>query len=233
MSKDPEDISEWTSIADLMAAFSAVVMMFFVVVVISAVVTAKEQKKKEQGTFKEYRENVMSKIKNELDTNIVKILIDSNLIRFPGDLTFEKGKACITDSVRYMLGGSLAYQLVEVVRSRYGGRIQIEGHSDTTSVSRGTRGGPSQCAAFDDNYSLSAQRARNVANELLKTLHDAVDREDLKKNMAVVGHGPNRLLPEFTDTSQEQRRVEIRIVFDSPPSSSPEKLSEQQAAYDQ
>ena len=65
------------------------------------------------------------------------------------------------------------------------------------------------CAVYDDNYSLSAGRAREARKALLNT----VQRDkSISRRISVVGYGPDHLKNPRRPSADENRRVEIRLV---------------------
>ncbi|MFA6342556.1 MAG: hypothetical protein WCX75_06855, partial [Fibrobacteraceae bacterium] len=66
-----------------------------------------------------------------------------------------------------------------------------------------------KCALFDDNYSLSAGRAREARRAVLSAVPcDSA----FSRRIAVVGFGSDRLVNTKNPMAAENRRVEIRLV---------------------
>lgn len=199
--------TEWVSIGDFMAGIVGVLIMFFVVaVLISTAAKIDAQKKKESGVRK-----VMTEVSDSVGKDSgkgIQVLVDKGTIMLTDSL-FRKGSACLDSSVRSQLSEVVGPVVKRAMLSDKALSLQIEGHSDTSPVSRGSSNLELACAPFDDNYTLSAGRAREARNALLAGL----DAPGLNQRISVVGYGPDRLLNPNDPESSQNRRVELRFVI--------------------
>ena len=216
------------SISDLMAGVASVVMLLLVVSVVRNQVndiqvqmekTAYEQKvlaEKAEFERKRYEgvEKAFDEIQNILNTEEIKgIRIRKN----PGgdatftldDQSFESGSACLGDNIRVSIKKNIAPILVNKLTEYQNIEVYIEGHTDASPWKSGYRG-TERCAVFDDNYTLSAARAREARRAVLDGL-DSTDRKIMER-ISVMGYGADRLLNSQDMNAPENRRVEIRLV---------------------
>lgn len=66
------------------------------------------------------------------------------------------------------------------------------------------------CAVYDDNYTLSAARAREARRDLIGTLDDVDARR-----LIVAGYGDSRPLPNLPPSDPRNRRVEVMFTVDA------------------
>ncbi|MNR27897.1 flagellar motor protein MotB [compost metagenome] len=83
----------------------------------------------------------------------------------------------------------------------------VEGHTDNVPVSRPVTDYARYCTVYDDNYTLSAARAR----EARKLLVLALDGQQSLR-VIVAGYGDSRPKPGLNPASAENRRVEVQLV---------------------
>ena len=216
MSQHSEDVNEWTSISDLMAALVTIIMLLLVITIIANILKTKRLEEAKQKEMLDYQDSVMKRIELSIniDTNIVEFIKDGSFIRFKGDQSFKANSACVGKELeKTLLDSSFAEEFVKIVNDNWS--IQIEGHSDPRRV--GVKGNTLDapfCAYFDDNYSLSAQRAKIVAETILKKIkiQDPEMEEKVRKHISVVGYGPNRLKNAEEPNSSENRRIDIKFI---------------------
>ncbi|MBD8528141.1 OmpA family protein [Pseudomarimonas arenosa] len=110
------------------------------------------------------------------------------IIRLPGPLNFEIGRARLSDP-----GQGALRQVAAILAEFRASLIAVHGHTDDTGSAEG-------------NLRLSQQRAQSVANVLRLAGVDA-------QRILVIGHGANKpLTPNIDQASREQnRRVELVI----------------------
>lgn len=198
--------TEWVSIGDFMAGIVGILILFFVIaVLITATARHEAAKKKSEGI-----RAVMASIANSLSQEGgggLTVLPEQGTIRLK-DTSFSKGSACLDDAIRRQLQEVVGPVIRHAMQADPGVRLQIEGHSDTSPVGRVSSNVTLVCAPFDDNYTLSAGRAREARKALLANLDDP----SLNSRLSVVGYGPDRLLNPVAPTSAENRRVELRLL---------------------
>ena len=192
------------SISDLMAGVTAAVMLLLVVAVFqSAIVQADNEAKKKQGV-----ENAIAEIKNSLAEKTEGVIVSDSVITL-ADYSFERGSACLNEDVEAVLKNTIAPILAKKLKEYPNISIQIEGHSDAAKVGKISTNIQKSCALFDDNYSLSAGRAREARKAVLNAVQDD---PSISRRIAVVGFGPDRLINPKKPMAAENRRVEIRLI---------------------
>ena len=201
--------SPFISISGLMAGIIAVIMLLLVMSALQVFAVKAEQEAYIAAQEAEKRNIVaeaLGEIRKEVEKNGASdaIIVGSSGILLR-DNSFERGSACIDSSVKVVLSDIVAPILVKILKNpdlNIG--VQFEGHTDAKEV----KGHVFACAHFDDNYSLSAGRAREARRVVLHAVNN--DRS-ISKKISVVGYGPDKLINPDPDAS-ENRRVEISLV---------------------
>ncbi|MNC72974.1 flagellar motor protein MotB [compost metagenome] len=83
----------------------------------------------------------------------------------------------------------------------------VEGHTDNLPVSRPVTDYERFCTVYDDNYTLSAARAREARKLLIQALEP---QQALR--VVVAGYGDSRPKPGVDPASALNRRVEVQLV---------------------
>ena len=201
-----EKSNPFVSISDLMAGVTAVVMLMLVVMVVRmSVMAEKAEKERKRGvsqTINAIRDSMGEQAYIELDSASGTITL--------GDAAFERGSACLNESIEITLKQKIAPIISKVLQDPTHSNILvfIEGHTDNLPV-KGISADIKKCALFDDNYSLSAGRAREARKAILA---EVLDDASISSRIAVVGYGPDRPKPHISPSAAENRRVEIRLV---------------------
>lgn len=198
--------NEWVSISDLMSGVTAVVMLLLVVSVVrnaaTSVAAAAQQRKGITSAIQGIQESLAS-------SDGVQGVVVRDSVLLLSDQSFESGSACLSKPVREILETRIAPILAEKLKHYPNLSVQIEGHTDAANVHGLAIDLNKKCALFDDNYSLSAGRAREARKAvLIATQGDTA----IGRRIAVVGYGPDRLVNTNDPTAPENRRVEIRLV---------------------
>jgi len=201
-----EKINPFVSISDLMAGVTAVIMLLLVVSFVrSAAVAAEVEQQRKQGIVAAISE-IRKALASSESMNGVEVRDSVILLT---DRSFESGSACLSENVEKALKTEVAPILAANLRRYPNIMVQIEGHTDAAPVRQMTTDLKGKCALFDDNYSLSAGRAR----EARKAVLSAVQGDSaISRRIAVVGFGPDRLINTENPLAAENRRVEIRLV---------------------
>jgi chemotaxis protein MotB len=217
-----EKSNEWVSISDLMAGILAVVMLLLVVSVLQqiyerakheAIVKAQEAELNEVKSKieeqKKQASNVLKEIEKMFQDRGLKDLLHVDFDQFKIMLKeglFLVGSACIRKEVSSALSLIRSY-LDAYFHANSVGLIQIEGHTDNLPVSTPVINYRKYCTVYDDNYTLSAARAR----EAMKAIWT---KSVMYQNRIIVaGFGSSRPISEFSPNSPAQRRVEITFTF--------------------
>lgn len=178
-----EKPNPFVSISDLMAGVTAVVMLLLVVMVVK-----------------------MSVMKQA--ANIKSVGVQDSIITL-NDQAFERGSACLNPRVDSVLKQQIAPILSEAMKEHDNIWVQFEGHTDAVDVHGVSANVAKKCAVFDDNYSLSAGRAREARKAVLSTVQGDAN---ISRRISVVGYGPDQLKNQADPEAAENRRVEIRLV---------------------
>ena len=207
----------FVSISDLMAGVTAVVMLLLVVSVVRTAINAAEIEHQKQIHEQERidRKNrgvrqAIKEIKENLsrNTDVSWINVQDTIITL-GDKSFKSASACLDRDVELALKKNVAPVLAMNLRKFKNINIQIEGHSDAIPLGRVVSDIHANCAAFDDNYSLSASRAREARRAVLAEVQGDTA---IARRISVAGYGPDRLINTQNPGAAENRRVEIRLV---------------------
>ena len=206
-----EKPNEWVSIADLMAGVMAVVMLLLVMSVLQKTYADQKHKKEmEQSSIAKKNKvtEVLTALKDSVSkdgTNqLVSFDIEAGKITLR-DNVFERGSACITAEAKNSVG-IFQQKVSEFLLGVKGGQIFIEGHTDNLPVSRPVTDFARFCTVYDDNFTLSAARAR----EARKLLIGGLDVENAKR-IIVAGYGDSQPLAGIAPGDAKNRRVEIHF----------------------
>ena len=204
--------NEWISISDLMAGVMAVVMLMLVLSVLQnkvADVKREQEKNSGQAAAQQKLNAMMHSMQQEMvdqgDAALVGFDIASGKITLR-DKIFARGSACITDQARDALA-RLAPRIQAFVSGSTNTQVFVEGHTDNISVNNPVVDYTRFCTVYDDNYTLSAARAR----EARKLLVLALDGQQSLR-VIVAGYGDSRPKPGLNPASAENRRVEVQLV---------------------
>lgn len=212
------DENEWISIGDLMSGVVGVVMLLFVGASVAASEQAersRQEKRERERVAQEEAAKRVAGIRSALldfeqeiertgHRELASIDIQSQRIRFK-EATFQLGSACVQPLASAVLT-SWSGRIRRLLEERHDREINIEGHTDSFPVTV-RPGMPNRCAQFDDNFTLSAARARQA-----RLVLTAGWPEELRDRVALAGFGDTRPLPGQPRTSPDNRRVEIAII---------------------
>lgn len=214
--------SEWIAISDLMAGVTAVVMLLLVVAVLQKSVSdlhyqqelAKAAEKAELE--RSQRKDPMAQLKQALkvmmnDEGASSVMVlDSKSDRLTlADSVFERGSACLRDEVKTAVS-SVKTKLASFLKENPTAQIFVEGYTDNIPVSRPVTDFQRFCTVYDDNFTLSAARAREVRKAIIGDLDD-----NSAKRIVVAGYGDSRPLSNIDPADSKNRRVEVRFLIDT------------------
>lgn len=203
--------NEWVSIADLMSGVMAVVMLMLVVSVLQKTYAdIKHQEELSGGTATRRQElrRMLSELQDSFSRQGADGLASFNLEE--GRITlrdgvFGRGSACITHEARAALASVEAKVKAFLVEVE-GSQIFVEGHTDNLPVARPVTDFERFCTVYDDNYTLSAARAR----EARRLIAGAVDAETSRR-IVVAGYGDSHPLSGVAPGDARNRRVDVRF----------------------
>lgn len=214
--------SEWIAISDLMAGVTAVVMLLLVVAVLQKSVSelhyqqelakAAEEAELERSQRKDPTAQLKQALKammNDEGTSSLMVL-DSKSNRLTlADSVFERGSACLHDEVKTAVG-SVQAKLVSFLKENPKAQIFVEGYTDNLPVNRPVTDFQRFCTVYDDNFTLSAARAREVRKAIIGELDDTS-----AKRIVVAGYGDSRPLSNIDPADPRNRRVEVRFLVET------------------
>lgn len=209
-----EKPSEWIAISDLMAGVMAVVMLLLVVAVLQKSVSDLRYQE-ELAKALEKKDDPVLKVTKLLD-EMLKSSESSELIaldKYTNRLTlrdgvFERGSACLNPEAKAAVN-AIQSQLVSFLLDNPKARILVEGYSDNIPVGRPVTDYKRFCTVYDDNFTLSAARAREARRELIGTL-DA----NTSKRIVVAGYGESKPLSGIEPSDPRNRRVEVQFLIE-------------------
>jgi len=204
--------SEWVSISDLMAGVMAVVMLLLVVSVLQnqfAELKRQEEKNKSVITEQELLSGLLQDMQKALadqgDAGLVSFDLAGGKITL-GDKMFARGSACVTDEAHRELT-LLSPKIAAFIDTSSQSQILVEGHTDNIQVSRPVTDFAKYCTVYDDNFTLSAARAREARKLLIEML--GVQQA---KRVIVAGYGDSQPLPNMDPSDERNRRVEVQFL---------------------
>lgn len=199
----------WVSISDLMSGVVGVLVLFFVITILTIVgaqIAAQEEK---QRGAREVVQKLSERSKDKDTYQGIEFFSNNGLIRL-ADSSFSQGSACINQSGKDFLRQQMSEIIIDELSRNGQLGVQIEGHTDIVPVGTSRKSNARTCAPFDDNYTLSAGRAREARNALFSDVDS--NKADWMRRVSVVGYGSDRLIDPENPESHKNRRVEIRFV---------------------
>jgi chemotaxis protein MotB len=207
--------SEWVAISDLMAGVMAVVMLLLVVAVLQKSVSElryQEELAKARGGS----DDAVAKVTQALTEMISKrgagglMTFDTGSKRLTlRDGVFERGSACLKPEVKAAVGAMQA-EIARFLQDNPYARVVVEGYTDNTKVNREVIDRERFCTVYDDNYTLSAARAREARKALIGDPDSKVARR-----VIVAGFGDSRPLPGLDPADPKNRRVEVQFAIEN------------------
>lgn len=208
--------NEWIAISDLMAGVMAVVMLLLVMAVLqkSYAELKHKQDMEKLAQLKNPSQQKLNQLLNALSTSLADstggemVALDLSARKVTlRDGVFNRGSACMSTASQPALA-SLRQILTTFLKDFPVGQIYVEGHTDDRPVARPVTDFATYCTVYDDNYTLSAARAREARKVLASDLHDLET-----KRIVVAGFGDSQPLDGIPPEDARQRRVEIRLVI--------------------
>jgi len=209
--------SEWVAISDLMAGVMAVVMLLLVVAVLQKSVSElrhHEELAKATGTKGAAVAKVTEALSEMIGKRDAGALMDfdartNRLILRDG--VFERGSACLKPEVKTAVAGVQA-RIARFLTDNPTAHILVEGYTDNIGVGHAVIDQQRYCTVYDDNFTLSAARAREARKALIGKLDLGVARR-----VVVAGYGDSRPLPGIDPADSKNRRVEVQFLIESEP----------------
>lgn len=205
--------NEWVSISDLMSGVMAVVMLLLVMSVLQKTWSdIKHKQEMQQGASaqKARVEEMLGSIKTTLDGTATEglVVLDVNSQKITlRDGIFNRGSACIAPQASQALA-TIETQVVTFLNEFSRGQVYIEGYTDNLPVTRPVTNFEIFCTVYDDNFTLSAARAREARKFIVGDLAPA-----LARRVIVAGYGDSQPIPGVAPEDARQRRIEVRFVL--------------------
>lgn len=229
--------SEWIVMANLMAGILAVVIVLFSVafaqlqangvqlvslsvplpdpdvektpapVARPAEVQAQQQPQQQpqQQSVSEVLDQMQSAFAQQGASSLVAIDAQTGTVTLK-ERAFRRGSACIEPEARAAFA-KVENQIADYLQQYQDGRIYVEGHTDDKPVKAPVTDYRAFCTVYDDNFTLSAARAREA--RLLLIGHAS---QQAAKRVIVAGYGDSQPLPGVDPGDERNRRVELRFV---------------------
>ncbi|UVO07468.1 OmpA family protein [Pectobacterium polonicum] len=205
--------NEWVSISDLMSGVMAVVMLLLVMSVLQKTWSdIKHKQEMEQGAnaqrakVGEMLGNIKASLNGTANEGLVALDVNSQKITLR-DGVFNRGSACIAPQANQAFA-TIETQVVQFLNEFTTGQVFIEGYTDNLPVTRPVTNFESFCTVYDDNFTLSAARAREARKFIVGDLTPAVARR-----VIVAGYGDSQPIPGVPPEDARQRRIEVRFVL--------------------
>jgi len=205
--------NEWVSIADLMSGVMAIVMLLLVMSVLQKTWSdVKHKQEMEQGVnsqrakVNELLENIKSSLDGTVNEGLVSLDVNSQKITLR-DGIFNRGSACVTPEAEQAFS-SIETQVIRFLNEFRTGKVFIEGYTDNLPVHGPVTNFEGFCTVYDDNFTLSAARAREARKFMVGDLESTFSRR-----VIVAGYGDSQPLPGVPPEDARQRRIEVRFVL--------------------
>ena len=203
--------SEWIAISDLMAGVMAVVMLMLVLSVLqknASEMLLKEQLAKVQGeknnSISQTIKSLDAMIKSKDATDIIGLDSQTNRLILR-DGVFERGSACLKPEARTAIESAQKY-LADFLYNNKDARIFVEGYTDNLPVKSPVTDYERFCTVYDDNFTLSAARAREARRYLLGSID-----QNTAQRIVVAGYGESKPLSSLDPADPKNRRVEVLL----------------------
>lgn len=203
------------SISDLMAGVITVVLLLFIMAALTAKMEAAKREKEKieaQEKEKERNKNVVHDIMRDIKETIaqfdgIKVIVDEQKIVLQSSLegktdSFKKGDHKPSPPAYDRLK-QIGWILSSKLKEHENLQVKIVGYADGSPVKNRL-----PCGA-DDNFTLSAYRAREARNALLSELGEK--RKCYENYIVIEAYGSTNLLDSHNQNNEIDRRVEILI----------------------
>jgi len=219
--------SEWIVLADLMSGMVAVVIVMLMVALAIAqrqtpaasgsqakAAPAEVVKKPEEVIERaQAQQQRVSAVLGQMETafaqqgasSYVAINAETGRVTLK-ERAFRSGSACIEPEAKAAFA-KVEGQIAEYLQQFQGGRIYVEGHTDDKPVKAPVTDYRAFCTVYDDNFTLSAARAREARLLLVGRAGGEAARR-----VIVAGYGDSQPLPGIDPSDERNRRVELRFV---------------------
>lgn len=208
-----EKPSEWIAISDLMAGVMAVMMLLLVLAIMQKGASELKYKQELENSKAQAHDplaviskNIESILKSAQASNLIEMDLPRSRLTLR-DSVFEKGSACLTEEARVAVV-SVRAQLESFLKDHRQSKILVEGYTDNLPVKNPVTDYRRFCTVYDDNYTLSAARAREARKAIVGNLDERTARR-----VIVAGYGDSSPLPGVDPADPRNRRVEVQLTL--------------------
>lgn len=185
----------WISISDLLSSVVLILLLMFVLAAILPQYTQEAEKR-------EMMNRISAALQEYQDKGQVRVNLETGILEFTS-VTFPSGSAEVTLEALKAIR-DFSEQLKSYMVENPKMEVLIEGHTDPAPVSSVRNKG----GYFDNNVQLSTLRAANVRDALLNNIG-----KEYAERIGVAGYGETRLKNKENPLAEENRRIEIRILW--------------------
>ena len=185
----------WISISDLLSSVVLILLLLFIMASIVPKFSMDSQRL-------EMMNQINLALKEYEKEGLVKVHRESGVLEFTS-VTFDQGSAQLNSNTEHLVE-EMSKKLQVYLKEKPNLEILIEGHTDPSAVHNVVNIG----GYYDSNIQLSALRAINVRNTLLRHVG-----AEYFGRIGVAGYGETRLKNKDNPMASENRRVEIRLLW--------------------
>ena len=185
----------WISISDLLSSVVLILLLMFVLAAVLPQYSQEAQKR-------EMMSKIGAALQEYQERGQVQVHLDTGMLEFTS-VTFSSGSAELSGAALAAIKDFSA-QLKNYMLENPKMEVLIEGHTDPAAVSKVINKG----GYFENNVQLSTLRAANVRSALLSNIG-----LEYAQRIGVAGYGETRLKNTDNPLSAENRRIEIRILW--------------------
>ena len=190
----------------------AVVMLLLVMSVLQTTYAELKHKQElEQGgaaqqkRIAEMLNDLKVSVNEQGGSGLISFDIDDGRITLKENI-FKVGSACITPSAVQAFR-NIDQRIAKFLKENPLASVYVEGHTDSSTVKQPVLDYFANCTVYDDNFTLSAARAREARKLLISNLS-----ESEAKRVVVAGFGDSRPIEGIDSTDGRNRRVEIQFT---------------------
>lgn len=185
----------WISISDLLSSVVLILLLLFIMASIVPKFSMDSQRL-------EMMNQINLALKEYEKEGLVKVHRESGVLEFTS-VTFDQGSAQLNSNTEHLVE-EMSKKLQVYLKEKPNLEILIEGHTDPSAVHNVVNIG----GYYDSNIQLSALRAINVRNTLLRHVG-----AEYSGRIGAAGYGETRLKNKDNPMASENRRVEIRLLW--------------------
>ncbi|EJN01207.1 OmpA family protein [Herbaspirillum sp. YR522] len=224
--------NEWMVLADLMSGVVAVLIVLLAVALVQRQASGKlpqaeakaapaevatrpeqtvqraqaqQQQQQQQQRVTAVLDQVESAFAQQGASSYVAIDAETGKVTLK-ERAFRSGSACIEPEAKAAFA-RVETQIADYLLQNRNGRIYVEGHTDDKPVKSPVTDYRTFCTVYDDNFTLSAARAREARLLLIGRAGSEAARR-----VIVAGYGDSQPLPGVEPRDERNRRVELRFV---------------------